>query len=264
MAINVSAWRDAINGAMESMKTDNVTQISRATDDNRNVMLYWDDANPFPPDIIAVKEKWQNFCPGWDVALFGKETACSFLQDNFGGDIARLFLTCGLPNMRSDFFRVFWGISRGGIYSDILLVPKREPLFFDPGKNLTLGRNLTTGIPINGFFFAKKDCAELKLVAYQLITAISKREIRRIFSLTGPAAWTIALWGRNAGRMKEMGTSEMITSTIAIVDLEDVWREYLDQQHYPSSKRGTDMHWSSLQRYTGLYRRTEHLHGKLS
>lgn len=213
---------------------------------------------PSPPDIIAITEKWRNFCPGWDVMLFGKDTACGFLQENFGRDIARLFLTCGLPNMRSDFFRVFWAIAKGGIYSDLLYSPKREPLFFNPEKNLTLARNHYTGIPINSIFFAKKDCAELKLVACQLITTISKREIRSIFGLTGPAAWTRALWGKGAGRMKEMDTSEMESSTIAIVDvnLNCVFGEYLDQKIYPSCTRGTNMHWQQLQRYTGLYRRT--------
>lgn len=250
------AFRD--NPKIDSMRTDHWARTSQAIGDNRNVMLYWDDANPFPPDIIAIVEKWRNFCPGWDVMLFGKETACSFLQDNYGEDIARLFLTCGLPNMRSDFFRVFWAISKGGIYSDMLFTPKREPLFFDSGKNLTLVRNRHTGITINSIFFAKRDCAELKLVAYQLMTTISKREIRSIFGLTGPAAWTMALWGRGAGRIKEMNTSEMESSTIAIidVDLNNALSEYLDQQIYPSCKRNTDMHWSQLQRYTGLYRRT--------
>ena len=172
--INVANWRCTNKGTANSMRTESWAQISRTIGDSRNVMLYWDDANPFPPDIIAITEKWRNFCPGWDVMLFGKDTACGFLQENFGRDIARLFLTCGLSNMRSDFFRVFWAIAKGGIYSDLLFSPKREPLFFDPEKNLTLARNHYTGMPINGIFFAKRDCVELKLVAYQLITTISK------------------------------------------------------------------------------------------
>lgn len=158
------------------MRIDPAVDMSRAANDNRNIMLYWDNGNPFPPDIIAIAEKWRILCPGWDVMLFCKDTAHVFLQQKFGGDIARLFLTCGIPAMRSDFFRVFYSISEGGIYSDVRYIPKREPLFIDPDKDLTLVRHSSYGF-CNGIFFSKKNCAELKLVAYDIIEQISKRTI---------------------------------------------------------------------------------------
>ena len=132
-----AAWRNAIIVETDTIEADPGKCSPPAVGKNRNIMLYWDDANPFPQDIIAVTEKWRNVCPAWNVMLFGQETACDNLRENFGGDIARLFLICGIPAMRADFFRVVWAISDGGIYSDMTYVPKIELLFFDPGKDVT-------------------------------------------------------------------------------------------------------------------------------
>ena len=89
-----------------------------------------------------------------------------FLRDNFGGDIARLFLTCTIPAMRADFFRVFWAISEGGIYSDLAFAPTREPLFFDAEKNLTVVKRPDGEVIRNGVFFSRKNCKELKLMGH--------------------------------------------------------------------------------------------------
>lgn len=229
------------------MKTDS---DARATDENRNIMLYWDDANPFPPDIISVAEYWRYVCPAWNVMLFGKDAACSYLSDKFGGDIARLFLTCGMPAMRADFFRVFWAISDGGIYSDMTFAPKREPLFYDPEKDVTLARRSDNGKIMNNIFFSKKNSKELNLVAYEIIYTISEKKRTNIYRATGPAAWMRALWGRDTN---DMETSEMETSMIAIINFEKLCRDFLIESGYPSSTRGTEMHWSRQQTRKSIY-----------
>lgn len=230
------------------MRTD--SGAPRVADENQNVMLYWDNANPFPPDILSVTEIWRNVCSTWNVMLFSKETACSFLRDKFGEDIVHLFLTCGMPAMRADFFRVFWAISDGGIYSDISFTPKREPQFFDPGKDVTLARKAYDGKIINGIFFSKKDSKALKLVAYEIIKTVSEKKRTNIYRVTGPAAWMRALWGRDTN---DLETSDMETSTIAIVNFENLCRDFLIDSAYPSSTRGTDMHWSRQQKRKSIY-----------
>ena len=222
------------------MMTNAGPQISQENEANRNIMLYWDDANPFPPDVVKVSETWRNFCPGWNVTLFGKETALRFLRDNFGGDIARLFLTCAIPAMRADFFRVFWAISEGGIYSDLAFAPIREPLFFDAEKNLTVVKRPGGEVIRNGIFFSKKNCDELKLIAYEIMVAVGKKEIPCIWQATGPGAWT-----------KTLQLSE--TSTVAILDWKDLYGNFIKYSKYSSLTWSTDKHWKYLQRIMSIY-----------
>ena len=138
---------------------------------NRNIMIYWDDSTP-PPSISAVLEKWESVCPDWNVSLYNSETASRFLHDKFGIEILRLFSQCALQTMKSDFFRVFWAASEGGVYSDVTFSPVREPLFFDEKKNITLLMDDKMCIR-NGIFFAKKNCAQIKLIAFEIFKNVS-------------------------------------------------------------------------------------------
>ena len=207
--------------------------------DEKNIMLYWDDAHA-PPDVTRVVDKWQALCPTWNVTLFNQDTAFRFIRDEMGEEIAKLFYVCGLPAMRSDFFRVFWGIINGGIYSDITFAPKREPLFFDAGKNITLIRHGHGRIK-NGIFFAKKGCKELKLIGYEILHSVAQRKTGSIISITGPS-----VWGKILGQRE--------TSTIAIVDSGYMWKNFIERSNYISSMRGTDKHWTQMQWRTGIYR----------
>lgn len=227
------------------MSADFSAQESSA---NRNVMLYWDDImldwgeiEPYPPRIIAVREKWQSFCPGWNVALFCKETARLFLCEKYGEDIAELFSSCAVAAMRADFFRVFWAMAEGGIYSDLNYVPKREPLFFDPGKRLSVARRSDNGTIMNRIFFSKKDCEELKLVANEILEAVSKREIPCILHATGPGAWTRAL-------------SPNGTTRISILRWEDLLEDFFERSNYGLTTRGTKNYWKKLQLRMSIYR----------
>lgn len=221
---------------------------SQAFDENRNVMLYWDDlmlewgeVEPYPDGIIAVKEKWQSFCPRWNAVLFSKETAWHFLREKFGRDIAELFSTCAVAAMRSDFFRVFWAISEGGIYSDLNFVPIREPFFFEPSKRLTVARRSDNGTIMNRIFFSKKGCEEMKLVANEIIETVSKREIPCILHSTGPGAWTRAL-------------SPNGTSGMTVLKWEDLLGNVIERRNYGHTTRGTCQHWKKLQLRMSIYR----------
>ena len=206
---------------------------------DRNVMLYWDDVGELPSDIGVIREQWRHFCPGWNIKLFNIETARLFLRERYGEDIVRLFSTCALKAMRADFFRVFWAISEGGIYSDVRFVPKRKPLFFDPSKDLTVGRK-PDGLIRNNTFFAKKDCNELKLIGYEIIKSISERKIPFVNEATGPVLWTRVL-------------PEIDTSTLSIIDWRKDMLSFIEFSDYPSCTRDTDMHWLELQRRMIIY-----------
>lgn len=222
------------------MMTDSNARSSQADDANRNIMLYWDEDAPFPQDIVEVREIWRKFCPAWDVTLFGKETACLFLREKFGVDVARLFLTCAVPAMRADFFRVFWAISRGGIYSDVTFVPMREPLFFDPEKDLTVVKRPDGEVIRNGIFYSKKGCNEMKLIACEIMKSVSKREATHIAFATGPRIWTRILSPNEKG-------------AVAILEWEDLFGVFINFSRYPSSTYNTDMHWKELQLRMSIY-----------
>ena len=210
----------------------------KAKGEPRNIMLYWNDAPP--PEICDVVEKWRNACPDWNVALFNERTACLFLRARFGGEIARLFLRCAIPAMKSDFFRVFWAIAEGGIYSDVSFVPKRKPLFFDLEKNITVVTHNMPSTILNGFFHSKQDSNELKLVAHEIIRSVSLESISHVGLATGPAAW-----GRALGQKE--------TSTMAIISWNDL-RKFVDITEYSRELRSTETHWSSLQKCNSIYR----------
>lgn len=204
---------------------------------NRNIMLYWDHAPP--PEVYAVVEKWRNVCTEWHVALFNEETACLFLGERYGTSIVELFLSCAIPAMKSDFFRVFWAISEGGIYSDVSFAPKREPLFFDPKKNITVVTNQGAGNIINGIFFAKKGAKELKLVAYEIIKSTSQKRVPYVPIATGPCAW-----GRALGQKE--------TNQMAIIRLHDLYR-FVETSGYTSDLRAPQ-HWTTQQKRMRIYR----------
>lgn len=225
---------------LASMMNYRDPRASDAAHVNRNVMLYWDNANPFPSDVIKVYEIWRYHCPGWNVTLFGREAACDFLREKYGGDIVRFFLNCAMPAMRADFFRVFWAISEGGIYSDITFLPKREPLFFHQEKNLTVVKKRDGNVIRNSIFFSKKDCKELKLIAYEILKAVSTREIPCIWLATGPGAW-----------MRVLSLHE--TSTVAVLEWINLRSRFIKFSNYPSSTQNTDMHWKELQLRNSIY-----------
>lgn len=230
-----------INKNCTESKSGTGTRVEEVWGVNKNIMIYW-DKTPAPKSILCILDCWKEKCNKWNVYLYDNESASKFLFDNFGGEIEKMFHTCALPSMRADFFRVFWAISVGGIYSDVTFVPKCEPYFFDEVKNITL-LSFCDGTRIkNSAFFAKKNCAELKLVGYEIIKNISQKKKNNIFEVTGPGAWQDAI-----------GVKE--TESIAIRDFGKVRRNFLGFSGYPESTRNTENHWSVRQLQMSIYRK---------
>lgn len=223
----ISAHNTTIGGSFHMEETE-----------NRNMLLYWDDEN-LDPSTTEVFQKWKSVCTSWNIKVFSRESARSFLNKEYGADIETAFLSCAVPAMRSDFFRIFWALAKGGIYSDFTFAPKCEPLFFDESKNLTLVK-WPHGRIVNGIFFAKKDCDELKVVAFEILKAISCRTDNNIWSVTGLGAWIRALGGER-------------TDSIEIIGRSDLFKEFLEASNYNGSTRNTENHWSKLQVNKSIY-----------
>ena len=219
----------------ERIIEETIGTLAQGELENRNVMLYWDESPP-PDSVCAIVETWKSFCFGWNVSLFNREEASRFLLREFGREILSLFSSCALPSMRSDFFRVFWAISKGGIYSDVTFLPNCEPNFFEENKNITLVEVIRDGRPrmYNGIFFAKQNCAEIKLVAYEIIKNVSQKKLDNVYQVTGPGAWVLAI-----------GREE--TSTITVKIFNDIIGNDIVYSCYPESTRDTENHWSKRQ-----------------
>lgn len=202
-------------------------------------MLYWDDP-VIDPSLTGVLDRWTQHTPGWNLSLYNERTARDYLREHFGQDIARTFLTCALPAMRSDFFRVFWALREGGLYSDVTFVPTREPAFFDGGRNMTLVR-FKHGRIVNGIFRAKADCPELHRVADRMLANMARRDEDNLWLVTGPGAWIQALDRGKAG-------------DIEILEHAELFPAHMDGSRYKGSTRATDRHWSRLQKVQGIYR----------
>ena len=211
------------------------TEGCMKADGRRNIMLYWDDMPP--PEVSVVVKKWSNVCPTWNVVLFDERKALGFLYARFGREIARLFLRCAIPAMRADFFRVFWTMSEGGIYTDVKFVPKKEPLFFNPEKDISVIKSINGEIQ-NNFFYSKKDSKELNFVALEIIRSISVG-IPYVNHATGPAVWARVL-------------GEKETSTMAIIKAKSI-SEYIDRSGYSREKR-PERDWSKQQEHGNIYR----------
>lgn len=207
---------------------------------HKNVALYWADDAP-SDSVRTVVDTWKRQCPGWQVTLYSQRSANDFLEETYGGDISTLFRYCAIPAMQSDVFRVFWALSKGGIYSDLTFIPKTEPLFFSTAKPLTVPR-WHHGRIVSGLFYAAENCAPLRLVAYEILKSLSLRTENNIWLATGPGAWIRAI-GNNQ------------TYAIAVIDKHQLYRDYVVPSDYASTTRGTDRHWSKVQQTTPIYAR---------
>lgn len=206
---------------------------------NKNVSLYWADDAP-SQSVKSVVEKWQQMCAGWNVSLYSRTTAHAFLKSHFGQDISDAFLSCAIPAMQSDFFRVFWAISEGGVYSDITFVPKAEPLFFAVERSLTVP-TWNHGRIVNGIFYATKGSSALQRLADVILETVTQKDQDNVWLATGPGAW-----------INTLGQEE--TADMAIVSNDYLFDNYIRHSGYAST-RGTDAHWSILQKNNDIYYR---------
>ena len=202
-------------------------------------MLYWDEN--VTESVKEVVEIWRSVCPNWNVTLFTKCTAYQFLLEKFGTEVSNLFLSCSIPAMRSDFFRIHWAMSEGGIYTDMTFIPTQEPMFFDKSKPMTCFR-FWHGRIVNGIFFANKDSPELHMIAKEVSIGVSQRIGTNLWLITGPGAW-----------IRAVGQRETNTMTILNSTPSDIVQYGIRHRKYQSSTRDSEHHWSQKQKHKSIF-----------
>jgi hypothetical protein len=173
---------------------------------------------------------------GWDVRLFSMKSAYQFIFKEYGKDVAKAFLSCALPAMRSDFFRVFWALSKGGVYSDITF----DPILIAPEKHITIMTTDQEGRLRNGYFCAKKQCRELRSIALEILISLSKKEDQNVWSATGPGAFIRAIGNDETHTIHKVSTSSLLKHDIA-------------PSFYSASTWNGENHWSVKQLHMNIY-----------
>lgn len=225
------------SGDRSAIETQEVSPVAIENKTFRNIMLYWADEPP--PSVRAVVEQWRAVYADWNVTLFSRSAASAWLGNRCGAEIARMFDACRLPAMQADFFRVFWAIEEGGIYSDVTFAPLVCPGIEAIGKELVLMRRFHGRI-VNSIFYAARGSADLKKVAYHILRAMSLRIDQNVWSATGPGAWIEAL-----------GQEE--TPSIGIMTDQEMYQKYVRRSDYEASTRGSSLHWSQDQKSASIY-----------
>jgi hypothetical protein len=125
--------------------------------------------------------------------------------------------------MRSDFFRVFWALSKGGVYSDITF----DPILIAPEKHITI---MTTD----------QQCRELRSIALEILISLSKKEDQNVWSATGPGAFIRAIGNDETHTIHKVSTSSLLKHDIA-------------PSFYSASTWNGENHWSVKQLHMNIY-----------
>lgn len=204
----------------------------------KNVLLFWDQ-EALPTPVQRVVGAWRDTCPGWSVSLFSARSAEEYLSDRNGGRYAELFRSCALPAMKSDFFRLAWVLREGGLYCDLNFAPRREPGFVSTGHALTVCR-WPHGRIVNGVFYAPPCSPELGRILEQVAQNIEQRTSNNVWEVTGPGAWIKVLEPIDPLRVK-------------VIDREELMRDWIQPARHDASGRGTDRHWSEVQKRESIF-----------
>lgn len=151
----------------------------------KKVVQYWDQ-DQIPDDVSMLMKSWVQVNPDIEYIRFSKKEAASFLRAEYGEEVARLFETCAVPAMRSDFFRVGYILKNGGMYIDAATRAERQlpSEFFSDGV-LRLMRKWHGGV-WNGFIVANKNDPFLGGVFQRIIENIRSRRKNDVWAVTGP------------------------------------------------------------------------------
>src|SRR5664280_2496459 len=83
------------------------------------IVQYWDAAPDIPDDVKACIATWEKLeTQGIEHRLYSYQTAREYIATHFTDEHLRAFERCSHPAMRSDYFRLCYMVSQGGLYID--------------------------------------------------------------------------------------------------------------------------------------------------
>lgn len=178
---------------------------------NRPVIIqYWHSATP-PGDVRELMQTWEMAAAeGFAYRRFDDASALDLIRENYDTRTARAYLSCGVPAMRADFFRICALLTSPGIYVDADMrrtgIGRRFSFWKDkPEPLLPLYERLERGLLFkrdvrvaNGFMIVKQvQDILLQAILATAIENIETRNSNNVYLVTGPGIAT--KWLRKHG-----------------------------------------------------------------
>lgn len=107
-----------------------------AADIPRTLVRYWHDASEIPGDVQACLASWDVLeREGFSLRMFDDLSAAAYIAAAYGAREQAAFSRCRHPAMRSDYFRLCFILSEGGLYvdaDDVLIAAGWKTVFNTP------------------------------------------------------------------------------------------------------------------------------------
>lgn len=101
----------------------------------RRVVQFWNDIDGMPNDVKECTDSWNKLKEkGFELFLFNECQARKLIRNSLGKRYEKAFDKCYHPAMQSDYFRLCYIFTEGGLYvdtDDIYTGVELEPLFSD-------------------------------------------------------------------------------------------------------------------------------------
>lgn len=101
----------------------------------QTVIRYWHDPNNLPDDVRDCLASWDRLVEeGFEIRMFCDASAAAYIAERYGAREREAFARCRHPAMRSDYLRMCYVLSEGGLYvdaDDVLLGDGWKELFGD-------------------------------------------------------------------------------------------------------------------------------------
>lgn len=115
----------------------------------KHIVLFYNELNLVPNKVF---DKWRIMAPGYMIIFFSFKDAAYFLEKYYNKDYKTYYNKTTYAAHKSDFFRLCFLYTYGGIYSDIDNEPfKNIKEFYNPYNNITF----MTALSLNNNSFAQ-------------------------------------------------------------------------------------------------------------
>jgi len=103
---------------IERTPTDKVAEV-RPEQIPKTLIRYWHDLKEIPADVRQCLDSWNALAEeGVSIRTFGDESARDYIREFFSHREVAAFDVCRHPAMRSDYFRMCFLLTEGGLYVD--------------------------------------------------------------------------------------------------------------------------------------------------
>jgi hypothetical protein len=165
----------------------------------RTLVRFWHDPNDVPRDVRKCLDSWDALRDeGFTFRMFGDASAASYIAAQYGPRERAAFERCRHPAMRSDYLRLCFVLSEGGLYvdaDDVLLGAGWNEVFRDGKlKVQPLCYDLTAGGMVSGSELRRTDLPTGGRISMSTTTQSPRLQVTQSCGGRLPALPTVC-WG---------------------------------------------------------------------